>query len=214
MKIAILGQGGHSKVIQDLISLNCNFQIIAYLDDKYKELSMKEDTFYGPISSVESLINIDKDVKFIIAIGNNKIRRLIANKVKLPNESYITLIHSTASVSPSAKIGYGSVIMAHTVINSDTQIGDHTIINTGSVIEHDNQLGSFVHISPNATLTGTVKIEDGVHVGAGATIIPSVTIGEWSVIGAGATVIDRIPSNSTAVGVPARVKNKQMIEGV
>ncbi|MEK3885899.1 acetyltransferase [Bacillus sp. FSL K6-3431] len=214
MKIAIIGKGGHSKVIQDIISLHSRLKIVAYLDDKYDELSRKEDIFFGPILAAEIINDMFKDVKFIIAIGNNKLRRLIVNQLKLTKESYVTLIHPTATISISAKIGCGSVVMAHTVINADTHIGEHTIINTASVIEHDNQLGDFVHISPNATLTGAVKIEDGAQVGAGATIIPKIKIGKWSVIGAGATVIHSIPPYCTAVGVPAIVKNNQLIEGV
>ena len=34
VKIAIIGQGGHSKVIRDLIAFNNNQQIVAFLDDK------------------------------------------------------------------------------------------------------------------------------------------------------------------------------------
>ncbi|MBS4209156.1 acetyltransferase [Bacillus sp. FJAT-50079] len=214
MKIAIIGVGGHSKVIRDLISLKSNIEIVAYLDDKYEKLSKSDNTFRGPIGSAKTIGSMFNDIKFIIAIGNNKIRKRIANKLGLPNVYYETLIHPTAYVSPSAVIGNGSVIMAYSVVNSDSRIGDHSIINTGAIVEHDNQIGDFVHISPHATITGGVGIEEGVHVGAGATIIPNKTIGEWSVIGAGATVIHSIPFHCTAVGIPAVVKNKQLIEGV
>ncbi|MCS0788038.1 acetyltransferase [Cytobacillus firmus] len=214
MKLAIIGQGGHSKVIEDLISLNHNHKIVAYLDDKYEELHMKQETFYGPILSANTLIDLLGELKFVIAIGNNKVRRLISESLHLSKEKYATLIHPAAIISQRAKIEHGTVIMAGSIINAGAHIGAHTIINTGAIVEHDNRLGDFVHISPNATLTGTVHIEDGVHVGAGATIIPGMAIGEWSVIGAGATVISNIPSHSTAVGVPATVKTKQVIEGV
>lgn len=208
MKIAIVGRGGHSRVIQEIISVEGNYQIAAYLDDKYKELERNQGIFTGPVSSAEVIVDLFKEIKFVIAIGNNQTRRAIANKLNLPSEYYATLIHPSAHISPSANIGCGTMVMARTVINPDSRIGDHTIINTGSVIEHDSQVGNFVHISPNSTLTGTVTIGDGAHVGAGATIIPNVRIGEWSVIGAGAAVIHPIPPNSTAVGVPARIKNK------
>ena len=85
------------------------------------------------------------------------------------------------------------------------------IINTNSIVEHDTKLSDFAHISPNATLTGGVNVDEGTHIGAGATIIPNIHIGKWAVIGAGATVISDIPSYSTAVGVPAKVK--KIIEG-
>lgn len=207
MKIAIVGQGGHSRVIQELITFEGKYEIVAYLDDKYKELTREKGIFTGPISSAKVIIDMFQEIKFFIAIGHNPIRRLIRNRLKLSAEKYATLVHPSANVSPSAKIGFGTVVMARSVINANSTIGDHSIINTGSVVEHDNRIGNFVHISPNSTLTGSVTINDGAHVGAGATIIPNMDIGEWSIIGAGASVIHSIPPFRTAVGVPAMVKN-------
>jgi acetyltransferase EpsM len=214
MKIAIIGQGGHSKVIRELITQYDKYEIVAYLDDKFEGLSKRNNIVYGPISASKLIKDIFCQVKFFIAIGNNKIRKMIAENVNLPNDSFVSLIHPTATVSTSAKIAAGTVIMAHSVVNADAEIGNHTIINTGAIIEHDSKIGNYVHISPNATLTGLVEVKDGVHVGAGATIIPGVSIGQWTVIGAGATVIRSIPPFSTAVGVPAAVKYKEMREGV
>lgn len=42
-------------------------------------------------------------------------------------------------------------------------------------------------------------------IGAGAKILGAVTIGDNVKIGANAVVVGDIPSNSTAVGVPARI---------
>jgi acetyltransferase EpsM len=209
MKIAIIGQGGHSKVIQDLIASNGENRIVAYLDDKYEGLNRSKSFYFGPILAAQKMIKTFNDTKFVIAIGDNKIRKLIVQKLNLDAENYITLIHKSAVVSPNAVIGSGTVIMAHSVIQADSVIGAHSIINTGAVIEHDNTIGDFTHVSPNATLTGSVKIDEGVHIGAGATIIPNIKIGAWSVIGAGATVLNHIPSQCTAVGVPARAVVKE-----
>ncbi|QGQ47223.1 acetyltransferase [Metabacillus sediminilitoris] len=206
MNIVIIGQGGHSKVIKDLIRNYESYKIIALLDDKFEDFVSEDEVFYGPIASYQFLINQYKDIKFIVAIGNNKTRKKIVETLNLEVYNYTTIIHPSAIVSPSVKIGKGTVIMSNTVINADVEIGNHVIINTGSIIEHDNKVSDFVHVSPNATLTGNVHVGEGVHIGAGATIIPNVFVGDWSVIGAGATVIDSIPENITAMGVPARIK--------
>jgi serine acetyltransferase len=42
-------------------------------------------------------------------------------------------------------------------------------------------------------------------IGTGASIINQITIGDNTVIGAGAVVIRDIPSDVTAVGVPAKI---------
>jgi len=203
MNVVIIGNGGHSKVVKDILLLNKNLQIVGYLDDKFDEYLFKEEMFYGPISAYQFLIDKFDGINFIIAIGHNQTRKQIVNKMKLKEHFFMTPVHPSAIISPSAKIGKGTVVMANTVINADAVIGDHVIVNTGAIIEHDNEVNDFAHVSPNATLAGSVHLGEGVHIGTGATLIPNVKVGDWSTIGAGATVINSIPANTTAVGIPA-----------
>lgn len=71
-----------------------------------------------------------------------------------------------------------------------------------------------VHIGPNCmifqqvTIVSGVKIGGHVDIGAGAKIIRSVTIGDHAVIGANAVVICDVPPGATAVGIPARIIEK------
>ncbi|MEH7609677.1 acetyltransferase [Gottfriedia acidiceleris] len=202
MKIIIVGNGGHSKVIQEM-AYSLNHEIIAILDDKYTIEVRDNDVVFGPVNAIKKYLY--DQVKVIIAIGNNELRNKIVNLLNINRDQYLSIIHPTAIVSPSAIIGNGTVVMPRTVINAEAKIGDHCIINTSSVVEHDNTIGDYSHISPNATLTGNVEIDVGVHIGAAATIIPSIKIGKWSVIGAGSTVLKNIPACSCAVGSPAKV---------
>ncbi|MFT9596624.1 acetyltransferase [Mesobacillus sp.] len=214
MKIAIIGQGGHSKVVRDVIKAMEDAEIVSCLDDKFKADFFHEQIMYGPVSSAKSIAVDFPEVKFFVAIGNNTVRKKIVESLGFPEEFYATLIHPTAQVSAQSMIGPGSVVMPCAVVNSDAQLGAHAIINTCAVVEHDSKIENFVHISPNATLTGNVTVREGAQVGASATVIPGMEIGEWAMVGAGATVIHNIPPNSTAVGVPAIVKIKEVTGGV
>ncbi|OCT11034.1 acetyltransferase [Paenibacillus pectinilyticus] len=205
VNVVLVGEGGHSKVIREIINARSDYRIVAILDDKYDELLMNEDMYVGPISSAAQLAEQVNALNWVVAIGNNSIRKSIIARLDIPNEHYLTLIHETAVISSSASIAQGTVIMANTVINADAKIGYHAIINTGAIVEHDCQLADYVHIAPRATLTGAVVIQEGTMIGAGATIIPGKHIGEWTLVGAGATVIHNIPSYQTAVGTPATV---------
>lgn len=207
MEILIIGNGGHSKVVKDIILSNKQYEIVGYLDDKYMEITFVNGIYFGPISAIGEMMNKFQKVNVVIAVGNNKMRNLIFGKLNLYDCYFATLIHKTAVVSPTAKIGNGTVVMPYAVINADTIVGEHVIINTGAVIEHDNQIGRFAHVSPHSTLAGSVSIEEGVHVGVAATLIPGVHVGEWATIGAGAVVINDIPLECTVVGIPARVIN-------
>ncbi|AZV45329.1 hypothetical protein BAOM_4751 [Peribacillus asahii] len=197
--IIVIGEGGHSKVIQDIISASGVYTIIAILDDKYTELFEKDGIKIGPISEFSKL----ESSEAIIAIGSNHIRKKIVERLECV--TYATLIHPSAIISPSANIAEGTVVMAGSIINADTIIGKHAIINSLAVIEHDNNIRDYAHISPGAILTGNVQVGEGTHIGAGVTIIPGKNVGNWSIIGAGATVVQDIPNDVTAVGIPAKV---------
>ncbi|WP_404452333.1 acetyltransferase [Virgibacillus necropolis] len=210
MRIIILGDGGHSRVIQEMIFSTSGNEVAAILDDKYEQGFQQKGIIHAPISFLAKLLR--KDTKVVVAIGGNKIRKKIVESLNLLPENFLSIIHPTAVVSATAKIGCGTVVMPNAVINAKAEIGMHCIINTGAIVEHDNRVGNYTHVSPNTTLTGNVTTGEGVHVGASATIIPGKHLGSWSVIGAGSTVIEHIPSYSKAVGCPTRIIERILIK--
>lgn len=211
-KIVLIGNGGHSKVIRELIEADDRYKLFAVFDDQFSSV-METDILYAPISYFKTLDNTSM-FKLVVAIGNNITRKRIITELQYPKDQYATIIHPTAVISPSVKIGYGTVIMPNAVINANTVVGNHVIINTASVIEHDNTLEDYVHIAPNVTLTGAVKVAEGTQISAAASVIPNIQIGAWCMIGAGSTVIENIPSYSKAVGSPAKIIEQNRIKGV
>jgi acetyltransferase EpsM len=202
--IVIIGDGGHSRVIQDSIALNNDMKVSAILDDRYKTINSEGNILLGPVSAANNLIE-QMDYYFVIGIGNNHVRKKIQERLNFPRERYISVIHPTAVISSSATIGLGSVVMAKAVINANAKVGDQAIINTGAIIEHDSDIGELCHISPGATITGSVTVGNGSQIGAGAVVIPNLTIGQWCIVGAGSTVIKPVPDFRKAVGAPARL---------
>ena len=87
---------------------------------------------------------------------------------------------------------------------------DHGI---GVVIGETAIVGDDVLIYQQVTLGGvsTTKgkrhptVENGVVIGAGAKILGNITLGENAKVGANSVVVKDVPSDCTAVGIPARV---------
>lgn len=196
-RLVIVGAGGHGKVVAD-IAIKSGYKDICFLDDNIKGSCM-DFPIIGECSILENLNNGNTD--FVLAIGNNKVRKAIAEKY---NINWIKLIHPSTQIAVNVKIGKGTVVMANAVINACTTIGEHCIINTGAIVEHDNKIGDFVHISPKAALGGTVCIGAKTHIGIGATVINNISICEDCIIGAGAVVVKNIENFGTYIGVPAR----------
>ena len=93
----------------------------------------------------------------------------------------------------------GSILFAHghVVLDGWTVLGDHVEVNPFVTLGIGNSS------QKRFELWGPT-IGDYVNIGTGAKIIGKVTIGDHVRIGANAVVLDDVPSNSTAVGAPAR----------
>ncbi|MDX2251430.1 MAG: serine O-acetyltransferase [Nitrospira sp.] len=104
-------------------------------------------------------------------------------------------------IHPSAKIGTGFFI-------------DHGM---GVVIGETAEVGDYVTLFQGVTLGGTGKergkrhptLGNHVVVGAGAKILGGIKIGDNVKIGANSVVLKNVPSNSTVIGVPARIIKSQ-----
>ena len=196
-KLIIIGAGGHGKVIADN-ALKNGYTDICFVDDH----AVGEVMGFPIIGTSADIPKLDDGkTDFIIGIGNNAVRKKIAEKF---NVNWVTLIHPSVQISACVTVGKGTVVMAGAVINACATVGDHCIINTRAVIEHDNVIKDYVHVSPNATLGGTVRVGEQTHIGLGAAVRNNIGICAGCVVGAGAAVVKNIMESGTYVGVPVR----------
>lgn len=198
----IIGSGGHAKVIVDILNSGGEYNAIGFTDPHRKGKIMNLPIL-GDDSILNELFNNGISHAFV-ALGDNRIRLEISNKIRSMGFNLINVISPHALLSKTVQIGVGIAVMPGVVVNAETKIGDISILNTGVTIDHDCSIGIAAHIAPGCHLAGCVTIEEGVFLGVGTNIIPEICIGEWTIIGAGSTVINDIPSCSVAVGLPAK----------
>jgi len=195
----LYGAGGHAKVIIDVLDSE-NVKVLGLFEDMGTKTSYQGIPVHPGIQTKDQSFSL-LDAPLIICIGDNTAR---AGLSILLDARFGIAIARSATVSASATIGEGTVILQGAIVQADSIIGRHVIVNTDASIDHENIIGDFVHISPKATLCGKVQVGEGTHIGAGAVVIPEIKIGKWCVIGAGAVVIRDIPDFTKAVGNPAR----------
>ncbi len=191
----LFGASGHAKVICDILN-KAGIPVNGFIEDDPE----KKELWSIPVVGTTDAYSSDWQ-PCIISIGNNTIRKTIADRIQV---RYEKAIHPSAVIAPTVRIDEGTVVMAGVVINPDTTIGRHVIVNTRSSIDHDCHIGDFVHIAPGTTLCGGITVGEGTMIGAGATVLPNITIGKWAVIGGGAVVTRDVPEGVTVVGCPAK----------
>lgn len=214
-KIIILGTGGSSVDILDTINDfnehhgRTAYECVGFLDDNQNIWGKKHYGFrvLGPL---ESALNYD-DCFFINGIGspfNFWKKKDIISKIRVPLDKFANIIHPTASVSKTSKIGFGSIIFQNVTIMSNVDIGKHVIILPNSVISHDDIIGDYTCIAGGVCISGSVKVGNSCYMGTNSTVIGNITIGDYCLIGMGSVVINDVGRNSVVVGNPAQFLRK------
>ena len=192
-KIAIIGAGGHGKVIGEIALLN-QYQTIDFFDDRIDQIKNFPFKIVGSIEFLKNnLINYDV---FFVAIGNNMARNYQLSWLKKEKKNIASLIHPKSTVSQFSSIEAGSCVMANAVVNPATFIKEGVIVNTSSSIDHDCIIEEYSHISPNCSISGGVSIGKFTHLGTGTSVHPGITIGENVKTGIGSKIYKNISGNT------------------
>ena len=202
-KLALLGAGGHGKVVADS-ALCAGWQEVVFYDDAWPRV---QSCGPWPVAGNSEQLRLDMAGfdGVVVTIGNNAVRLDKQRWLQQGGAALVSVVHPAACVSRYASIGPGSVVMAGAVLNIDAKLGKACIINTGATVDHDCQLADGVHVSPGAHLSGEVQVGQASWIGVGAAIKQGVTLGERVMVGAGAVVIRSVADDVTVVGNPARV---------
>ena len=204
-----LGAGGHAKVVIEALAAMGGVEVVGLLDPR-------RDLWGVRILGVTVLGDDDllprqyhEGVSHVfIGLGgaaDTEPRQRLFDRARSTGLAPLAVTHPSAVVSPSARFGDGSTVLAAAVVNASAELGDNVLVNTRATVEHDCRLGSHVHVATGATLASGVQVGDGAHVGAGATVIQGVRIGSRSIVGAGAVVLRDVEDGLVVAGVPARV---------
>jgi NDP-sugar pyrophosphorylase family protein len=132
------------------------------------------------LADLEALKDVE-DLELIVAIEDNKMREdfvKFAVGEKL-NAKFISLIHPSAILSPSALIGEGSIVLKGAYIGPDVTVGRFCVIGPVVTIGPDCLLADFVSLGSNVHMEEKVKIAEGAKLNANVSVVEGVEIGSW-----------------------------------
>lgn len=212
MKIVIIGGKGTAIVIADQIydahiRYGMDIEVLGLaLDDKTMG---NEICGYPILCSIREVYNKFKErdeIKFIYSLYRSdqiRERSELLYSLNIPEEKWCNFIHPSAMVSRSVKMGYGNVVLANCVINSNTVIGNFNTLNSGTLLGHDIIVGNNNFFAAQVTVGSTLEIGDMNFIGLNTSIKTGVRLGEGILVGQASNVTHSFEHDETVFGNPA-----------
>lgn len=120
--------------------------------------------------------------RYLIAVGSVNRRKAVFEMLLQMQLSIGTLVHPTAIVAPSSKIGEGVIVGPFSILNEFSTIEDGALVNVHCSVGHGATVSRFSVLSPYASVSGDAKVGEGCFLGTRATIFPGVSVGNRCVI--------------------------------
>lgn len=205
--IIIIGASGHAKVIVDVIEKQSLYKISGFVDSGRAQTELVSGYYIlGTEADIPTLIKAHSIEGFIIAIGDNSVRSMVACRIKEinPQAEFISAIHPYAIIGKDVRIGEGTVIMAGAIINPCSNVGSFCIVNTKASLDHDSSMGDFSSLAPGVSIGGNCQIGEFSAVGIGAAVKHGVKIGAHSIIGGASMVMQDVEPFTVNYGIPCK----------
>ena len=170
--IVIIGAGDLGKelvwLIEDINKRQPTYLILGFLDD---DLQKNTYSFYGykVLGGTDKLEELNRKMPFsaVLAIQNGSARKKIV-EAHPDFDQWETVIHPTAVIASSVKIGKGSIFFPQVTVSVDTYLGNFGLYYIHSTICNDCWIGNYVSIMANASISEHAEI-------AAETLIPANT---------------------------------------
>lgn len=201
--LVVIGGGGHAKVVIEAARASGLWDVVGVVDASPSAAPCLGVPVLGGDEILPRLL-AEGIASAVLALGGNALRERLGRHALDLGFELPAIIHPSALISPSAKIGKGVVVMARAVVGTETTVSDLAIVNTGAVLDHDNVLGRAAHVAPGCALAGNVSVGDRSLVGVGTAVRPLIRIGADVVVGAGSVIVADIPDGAFVGGAPAR----------
>jgi sugar O-acyltransferase (sialic acid O-acetyltransferase NeuD family) len=182
MKILVYGSKDFGRVVRELV-IHCEHEFLGFVDD----VDPDAPGVVGAYSKALIRHPPGDGIGIVMAIGYGHLEARHAIWVRARKDGYEapSLVHRTAIVASSAKIGEGSILMAGANVDVFSELGELSVLWPGAIVSHDCRVGPNCFLSPGAILCGFVTTGMSCFFGAGSVVVDHRSIPDGAFVKAG-----------------------------
>lgn len=207
MRLAVYGTGGSGREVHEIVSAmdpaRERWEEVVFVDDVTDAREL-----YGsrvmPFEELASLYGPD-EVEFVIAVGEPTSRELLFDRAAARGYGFATIVHPSAFVSPSARLGRGVFVKMQSIVSAEATLADNVFVQADAIVGHDVTVGPHTQISAFSHIAGHASLGARCYLGVRASVREECQMGDDVVLAMGAVVMEkRVPSRVLAMGNPAK----------
>lgn len=159
--ILVLGHGGFGVQLGELLQ-SAGYGPVCHLDDG--------DPACRPFADYADLALRAQYPSALVALGSNALRQSWLQKLAQAGYRVPVFVHAAAVVSPTARLGGGTVVLPFAYVGAGARLGEGCIVNAGAIIDHNASLGDACHAAPGAIIKAGASVEARQKIDSGCVI--------------------------------------------
>lgn len=203
--VVIVGAGGFAREVyrwaNDALSPD-RYRLKGFLTNRSGDLDGFAIPY--PILGDPDTYEVQPNERFIIAIGYVGVKKRIVDGMQARGAQFLSLIHPTAVVAPSATIGAGVVVCPFALVSESVVLEDFVMLNFYASVGHDSVIGRYSILSPYATVNGFTVLEPEVFMATHSTVIARKRVGQGAKISANSVAMQDVQPRTLVHGVPGQ----------
>lgn len=207
-ELVIVGAGGCGREVYEMAQESFSpeeYHIKGFLSDittvldDYPEVKAK-----APVLDTIDGYAIQPEDRFLLAIGDVAGHRQVAQRMLSRGAVFVSLIHPSAKIFPSAKIGQGAIVYPFVFVGSQACIGDFCLLNVSATCGHDAAVGDFSVLCPFAAVLGFAAVGENGFLATHAVVAPKKHLGSNVTVSANSAAMRHAPDGAFVLGVPGK----------
>lgn len=216
-RLVVLGASAYGEagsLIRDINAASAApaHEVVALLDD--------DPALHGTqVHGVEVVGGLDRWVEFpdaglVFLIGSHRsriLRRALLQRLAIPTERFVTLVHPSAVLFEGARVGRGCLLYSGVVVFNDTALEDFVLVLPNSVIGAKSIVAECALVASSVSMGSGVRVGPCSHVGAGAVVAEGIELGAGSQVAMASFVVRPLADGVMCMGNPAQALSRTAI---